>query len=121
MPEPIDTVGVTVTAFGLATTKLKVKNDRVSIALKCASTLTCTGKVSVTAKGTIGATTQTVACGSASFTIAPGTKKKVTTGRVSANCATLLSGATGNTIGAKLTAKLKTDQPTLVKHVTLTS
>jgi hypothetical protein len=105
----------------LTSTKLKVKKSRVSIALKCASTLTCTGKVAITAKGKVGTKTKTYACGSTKFTIAAGDKDKVTTSKISSKCATLLSSATNKKIKAKLTATLTTYQPTLSKTVSLTS
>jgi len=105
----------------LRDTKLKVQKRKVSIAFTCASTLTCQGKVSITARGKIDTKTETVACGSASFTIAAGAKLKVITSRVSANCDSLLSSAAKSTIKAKLTARFTTDQPALSKNVSLTS
>jgi hypothetical protein len=105
----------------LTSKKLKVKKGRVSVDIKCASTLTCTGKLAITAKGTVGTKTETVGCGKVSFTIAAGEKQKVTTSKVSAGCTTLLSGAPKNTISAKLKAKLTTYQPKVSEKVSLTS
>jgi hypothetical protein len=102
----------------LVSRKLKVKHGRVALRLSCASTLTCAGQVSITAKSASGAK---LACGTASFTIAAGEKESVTTSKVSGNCATLLSSASNKTISAKLEAKFSTYQPALSKNITLTS
>ena len=103
----------------LTSTKLKVKKSRIVVKFKCASVVTCSGKVKITAKDA--ATKKTVACGSGSFTIQPGDKLTVDTSKVSARCAALLTAASNKTIKAKLTAKFTTLQPELSKTVKLTS
>jgi hypothetical protein len=103
----------------LTSTKLKVKKGRVVVKFKCASALTCSGKVKITARDA--ATKKTLACGSASVTIESGDKLTVKTSKVSKSCAALLSAAPSKKITAKLTAKFTTLQPKLSKTVGLTS
>jgi hypothetical protein len=102
----------------LTSRKLKVRKGRVVVRFNCASTLTCTGKVSITAKTDVGAT---VACGTASFTIAAGERQTVRTHKVSASCKALLTDTPGNVITARLKARFTTYQSRFSKSVTLTS
>jgi hypothetical protein len=100
----------------LTSTKLKVTNGRVAVGIKCASTLTCKGLLAITTRHK----SKKVNCGSTSFTVIAGKKKKITTSKVSATCKALLVLATKNKIDAHLVAALTTFQKPISKGVTLT-
>lgn len=105
----------------LTSAKLKVKKRRVVAAVKCSSTIACQGLLTITTrhKG------KRVTCGTASFSIDPGTKKTLSTTKVKGTCRTLLTaasptGATPTPIKGYLTAVFTSFQKTISKPVTLT-
>ena len=102
----------------LTSTKLKVAHGRVTVAIKCRSTIPCQGQLAITKRAS--GKKKPVACGSTSFTVKPGKKKTFTTGKLSGRCAALLAGATNGTISAHLEALFSSYQKTISKGVTLT-
>ena len=99
----------------LTSTKLKVKSGRVDIPIKCSNALVCASGVAAITTRHAG---KKVSCGSATFTVAAGKKKTVSTGKISAKCKALLVLAPKNTIKAKLVAGF-TYQKGISKNVTL--
>jgi hypothetical protein len=99
-PVPFTTTGPGAATLG--STKLKVAGGRVEVPFKCAPALACSGgMVSITTKSK----GKTVACGSASFSVAAGAKAMVNTSKISPKCKALLMGApTKKGLGAKLSA-----------------
>lgn len=105
----------------LASAKLKVKKHRVVAGLKCSSTIACAGMLTVTTrhKG------KRVTCGTASFSVSPGSKQTLSTTKVKGTCKALLTaasptGATPTPIKGYLTAVFTSYQKTISKPVTLT-
>lgn len=105
----------------LTSTKLKVKKHRVIAAVKCSSTITCQGTLTIAThhQG------KRLICGTASFSIDPGAKKTLSTTKVKGGCKALLTaasptGATPTPIKAYLTAVFTSYQKTISKPVTLT-
>jgi hypothetical protein len=102
----------------LSSTKLSVNNSAVSIGLKCASTQSCKGKLTLSARVKVGKRLKTLTFASKSFTI--GAERKLTLKpNLIRTAQTLLKNARGQRLGVKLSAKLSTGQPTLNKNVTL--
>jgi hypothetical protein len=98
-PVPFTTTGPG--AANLTSTKLKVKRGRVEVGIKCGKLLDCAGGVlAITARHA----GKKIACGSATFTVAAGTTKTVSTSKISAKCKALLVLAKKHVIPAKLTA-----------------
>jgi hypothetical protein len=101
----------------LASTKLKVKHGRASVAIKCSDALTCSG-------GTLAITARdkgkSVACGSVTFSVDAGATQTISTSRLSGKCTTLLVASTKHKISAELTAAF-TYQKGISKRVTLTT
>jgi hypothetical protein len=102
----------------LSSTKLTVKGNRVSGAVKCASTIECSGTITITKREKSGK--KLVACGSTSLNIEAGKKKKFRTAAVSKSCQALLSAAPGGVLSARLQELFSTGQKTISKGVTLT-
>jgi len=103
-------------AASLPKTKLKIVHGRVAVSIKCANALACTGGVLAITTKHAG---KKITCGSATFSVAAGKKKTVSTGKISAKCKALLVLAPKNTIKAKLVAGF-TYQKGITKNVTLT-
>ena len=104
----------------LTKSKLKVKRSRVSLTVRCHSTIACQGQVAVTARRRVGKKSTIVACGSATFTVEPGTEKAFTTGRVSRTCKGLLGKATDGVIDGHLKMVFTSYQKTVSEGVALT-
>jgi hypothetical protein len=105
----------------LAGTKLKVKKGRAMAAVKCSSTIACQGMLTIVThhRG------KRLVCGTATFSVDPGAKKTLSTGKVSRACRTLLTATSPTTttptpIKAFLTAVFTSYQKTISKPVTLT-
>lgn len=100
--------------------RLKVHHKIVSIPFKCtgSSGATCTGRVSISARGKVGTHVKTVSCGKARFSLKAG-KSKTVHARVSGGCAALLKRAVKHRIHAKLQARFNTPQSRLKTRVTL--
>lgn len=86
----------------LISKKLKVKQGRVAVGLKCKSTIPCKGQLAITARYKSGRKFKNAACGSASFTVNAGTKKTIKTSKVSAKCKALMVLAHKQTIKAHI-------------------
>ena len=104
----------------LASRRLIVHRGRVRITIECAdvSNTWCKGRVSVTARGKIGARARTVGCGTARFNLRAGTMKRLRP-RISHGCAALLAAAHHHRRGANLKATFSTHQTKLKRKVTL--
>jgi hypothetical protein len=116
----------------LTSSDLKVKNGRATDGVRCASTLTCQGTVTITTRHQ----GRKVACGNFAFTVKAGTTSTVTSGKLSGECRKLLAPAipkkvkakkgspkkpSPKTINAYLQALFTTYQPTISQPVTLTT
>jgi hypothetical protein len=102
----------------LSSTKLSVNKAAVSIGLKCASTQSCKGKLTLSARVKVGKKFEGLTFASKSFSISAGSKLTLKP-HLTKRARTLLKHARGQRLGVKLTAKFSTGQPTLSKSVTL--
>ena len=103
-------------AIKLSSTKLRVRNGKVSVGLKCASTIACKGRYSATVRGKVHGAVRTISCFSARFSLRAGANHSFTT-RVSTSC---LSRFTHRRLsGVTLKVTTSTFQPTLTRKVTL--
>lgn len=105
-------------SLSLLGTRLTVKKSVASIPLKCASTQTCKGKLTLTARVKIGNKHETLTFGSQSFTIRAG-RTTTLKPKLSKTGLKLLKNARHQRFGVKLTVKLTTGQDTLSQNVTL--
>jgi hypothetical protein len=109
-------------SFGITSTRLTVKNNKVSVPFICASPLACNGNFSiVTHAKTQHGHTSTVVCTKSSQTfyrIPANTRKTVTAGITSA-CIGLMKHARGKSISAKLSSTPRTGQHGVIRNVTL--
>jgi hypothetical protein len=95
----------------LLSTRLAVTRGAVSIPLQCASTLTCSGSVSLD--------TRTHAhCASQRFSLAGGARSTFSP-RLTSSCARLVSGARGHRLAVIATGRLSTGQAAPNQTVTL--
>jgi hypothetical protein len=104
--------------IALKSTKLTVKNRKVSVTLKCQSVAPCKGKLSISALTVFNNKITTVGCASKGFTIGAGSSSTLTPG-VSGRCLRLLRSAPNHRLKGKLKATTTTGQPTLNRNVTL--
>lgn len=102
----------------LDSTKLTVKKGSVSVGLRCASTSTCKGSLSITTRIRVNGRSKKLTCAETSFTI-NAEKGKTLNISVSKSCLALLKQARHQTIGGTLSTKLKSRQHGLNKSVTL--
>jgi hypothetical protein len=91
--------------------KLFVRHGKVSVPLRCASSHSCRGRLTIKHGGTR-------CVGGKGFSIGAGASKKVKAS-VSGACRTLLRPAHSHRLGASLRASLSSGQPTLSRGVTL--
>ncbi len=107
----------------LTSRKLHVVGGVVSATFKCASTLSCKSRYTITTNATLNKTktVATITCATTKpfFTIAPGKTGTVST-PVKSSCMTLLSKAKKHTISAKLQANPQTLQQAAIEPVKLT-
>jgi hypothetical protein len=104
----------TVGNVGLGSTKVKVRKGIAFVALKCSSTVKCSGKLSASAKSH----GKSVSCFSHTVSLNAG-KKGTFKLKVSNGCLSLLKKAHKHTIKASLVWKTTTGQGTLKKTISL--
>jgi hypothetical protein len=102
----------------LSSTSLKVKHSSTTVKLKCASVLSCKGKITLTKRVKIGKRFHTETLGSKSFSIKAGKSAKLKV-KLSRLTGVLLLFASHHKIGATLTAKVTTGPAGFKKGVTL--
>jgi hypothetical protein len=104
--------------LNLLTTRLAVKRGSVSIPLQCASTLACTGQVSLSARARVGRSLKTLSCATGQVALAPEARGNVSA-RLSSTCFRLLRSARGHRLTAAITGRLSGGQTPLSANVTL--
>jgi hypothetical protein len=104
--------------LNLASSRLAVKRGAVSMALQCASTLSCSGSVSVDTRGRVGRRVKTVHCALQRFSLAANVRSTVAP-KLTSSCAGLVRAARGHRLGASATWRLSTGQTAPGQTVTL--
>jgi hypothetical protein len=104
--------------LNLASSRLAVKRGAVSIALQCASTLSCSGSVSLDTRGRVGGRVKTVRCASQRFSLAANARSTLAP-KLTSSCAGLVRAARGHRLGASAAWRLSTGQTAPGQTVTL--
>lgn len=104
--------------LNLTSSRLAVKRGAVSMALQCASTLSCSGSVSLDTRGRVGRRVKTVHCASQRFSLAANLRSTLAP-KLTSSCAGLVRAARGHRLGASATWRLSTGQTAPAQTVTL--
>jgi hypothetical protein len=104
--------------LNLASSRLAVKRGTVSIALQCASTLTCAGSVSLDTRARVGSRVKTVHCASQPISLAANARSTLAP-KLTSSCAGLVRAARGHRLGASAIWRLSTGQTPPAQTVTL--
>jgi PKD repeat protein len=99
--------------------KLRVLGGLITLPLKCASNVPCSGRLTITTKTGKHKKTRTLQCVAVSFKLKAKSKKSLEA-RVSHACMSLLSAGHGHRINARLASQSATGQRTPNKNVILT-
>ena len=105
-------------SLSLLSSRLAVKRGTVSLPLQCASTLKCSGSVSLDAQSRVGRSRKKIHCANQRVSLAGGAKSTYGP-RISSGCARLIRSARGHRLSVTASGRLSTGQSAPSQKVTL--